>query len=257
TGRTYCGDQLPPYDLPKHKTRMTIKSQTHKGSGFNELRFEDELGRQEVFIHAEKDQNNVVKHDETTQVGNDRSERVERDETVSIGQDRREDVARDESVSVGQNRVQEIGNDDSLTIGRTHTIITGQDRIEQVGNHRQDTTKANHTIEIGGHLEQVVAGHSTLQTGEAIRHTTKVYDIQVSESLTIRSPAGLLRIDGAGITLDGLALAFKGPLSQQATGSQRTTSTSGVPEPGEPICLSCLLKAIKQGHSVIRMQGAS
>ncbi|MFJ2973047.1 type VI secretion system tip protein TssI/VgrG, partial [Pseudomonas fulva] len=66
TGRTYCGNQLPPYDLPEHKTRMTIKSQTHKGDGFNELRFEDELGRQEVFIHAERDQNNVVKHDETT-----------------------------------------------------------------------------------------------------------------------------------------------------------------------------------------------
>ncbi|WP_284400546.1 type VI secretion system tip protein TssI/VgrG, partial [Pseudomonas putida] len=52
TGRTYCGNQLPPYDLPKHKTRMTIKSQTHKGDGFNELRFEDELGKEEVFIHA-------------------------------------------------------------------------------------------------------------------------------------------------------------------------------------------------------------
>ncbi|MCO7568323.1 type VI secretion system tip protein VgrG, partial [Pseudomonas sp. S 311-6] len=48
-GRTYCGNQLPPYELPKHKTRMTIKSQTHKGKGFNELRFEDELGQEEVF----------------------------------------------------------------------------------------------------------------------------------------------------------------------------------------------------------------
>ncbi|MCE5977228.1 type VI secretion system Vgr family protein [Pseudomonas sp. JR33AA] len=257
TGRTYCGNQLPPYDLPEHKTRMTIKSQTHKGEGFNELRFEDELGRQEVFIHAERDQNNIVKHDETTRVGNDRTERVERNETTSIGQDRREDIARDESVGIGQNRVHEIGNDDSLSIGRNHTITTGKDRIEQVGNHRQDITKANHTIEIGGLLEQVVAGHSTLQTGEAIRHTTKVYDIQVSESLTIRSPAGLLRVDGAGITLDGLALAFKGPVSQQAMGSNRVTSTSGVPAPGDPICLSCLLKAIADGHNIIRMEGAS
>lgn len=111
-------------------------------------------------------------------------------------------------------------------------------------------------MEIGGHHEQVVAGHSTLQTGEAIRQTTKVYDIQVSESLTIRSPAGLLRIDGAGITLDGLALAFKGPVSQQAEGSQRTTSTSGIPEPGDPICLSCLLKAIADDQNLVRMEGA-
>ena len=255
TGRTYCGNQLPPYDLPEHKTRMTIKSQTHKGGGYNELRFEDELGRQEVFIHAERDQNNVVKHNETTQVGNDRAERVEQDETISIGRDRREDVAQDESLSIGQNRVHEIGNDDSLSIGRTHTIVTGQDRIEKVGNHRQDFTKANHTVEIGGHLEQVVAGHNLLQTGEAIRHTTKVYDIQVSESITIRSPGGLLRIDGAGVTLDGVALAFRGPVSQQAVGSQRTTSTAGIPEPGEPICLSCMLKAIADGHNMIRMGG--
>ncbi|MCE1006141.1 bacteriophage T4 gp5 trimerisation domain-containing protein, partial [Pseudomonas monteilii] len=252
-----CGDQLPPYDLPEHKTRMTIKSQTHKGDGYNELRFEDELGKEEVFIHAQRDKNNIVRHDETTQVGNDRTERVERDETISIGQDRLEDVARDETVSIGQNRAHEVGNDDSLSVGRTHTITTGKDRIEHVGNHRQDLTKANHTVEIGGHLEQVVAGHSTLQTGEAIRHTTKVYDIQVSESLTIRSPAGLLRIDGAGITLDGLALDFKGPVSQQAKGSQRVTATSGVPEPGEPICLSCLLKAIADGHNMIPMEGAS
>ncbi|MEX5590843.1 type VI secretion system tip protein VgrG, partial [Pseudomonas urmiensis] len=49
TGRTYCANQLPPYELPKHKTRMTLKSQTHKGQGFNELRFEDELGHEEVF----------------------------------------------------------------------------------------------------------------------------------------------------------------------------------------------------------------
>ena len=256
TGRTYCGNQLPPYDLPQFKTRMTIKSQTHKGAGFNELRFEDELDRQEVFIHAEKDQNNVVKHNKTTRVGNDRDERVERDEKVWIGRDRREEVVQDESVSIGQDRVHEIGNDNSLTIGRTHTIVTGQDRIETVGNQRQDVTKANHTVEIGGHLEQVVGGHHLLQTGEAIRHTTKVYDIQVSESLTIRSPGGLLRIDGAGVTLDGVALAFKGPVNQQAKGSQFTTSTAGIPEPGEPVCLSCLLKAITNGHNMIRMAGA-
>jgi len=55
TGRTYRETNLPPYELPKHKTRMTIKSRTHKGEGFNELRFEDELGQEEVYIHAEKD----------------------------------------------------------------------------------------------------------------------------------------------------------------------------------------------------------
>ncbi|MEK2610485.1 type VI secretion system tip protein TssI/VgrG, partial [Pseudomonas shirazensis] len=256
TGRTFCGNQLPPYDLPEHKTRMTIKSQTHKGRGFNELRFEDELDRQEVFIHAERDQNNVVKHDETTSVGNDRSERIGRDETLSVGQDRREYIARNESLTIGQDRQHEIGNNDSLSIGHSQTVVIGQDRIESVGNHRQDTIKANHLVNIGGHHQQVVSGHSTLQTGEAIRHTTRTYEIQVTESLTITSPAGQLRVDGAGITLNGVGLTFKGPIAQQPQGSQHTTSANGVAEPGEPICLSCLLKAIADGHNLVRMEGA-
>ncbi|WP_408004336.1 bacteriophage T4 gp5 trimerisation domain-containing protein, partial [Zestomonas carbonaria] len=70
----------PPYELPRHKTRMTIKSQTHKGEGYNELRFEDEHGQEEIFVHAQKDQNIRVNHDESTFVGHDRSERVENDE---------------------------------------------------------------------------------------------------------------------------------------------------------------------------------
>lgn len=254
TGRTYSGTQLPPYELPKHKTRMTIKSQTHKGEGFNELRFEDELGQEEVFIHAQRDQNNHVKHDETTFVGHDRGERVEHNEKVSIGQDRREDVGRDESVSVGQDRKHEVSNDDTLTIGRTHTIVTGQDRIETVGNHRKDETKANHWVNVGGHLEQIVGGHSRLQTGEAIRHQTKVYDIQVTESLTIKSPAGLFRMDGAGITLDGVALTFKGPITQQSKGGSNKTSAFGVAEPGDPICISCLVKAILADRNSVRME---
>ncbi|VAW45246.1 VgrG protein, partial [hydrothermal vent metagenome] len=45
----------PPYELPANKTRMTIRSKTHKGDGFNELRFEDEKGQEEIFVQAEKD----------------------------------------------------------------------------------------------------------------------------------------------------------------------------------------------------------
>lgn len=168
TGRTYCGNQLPPYDLPDHKTRMTIKSQTHKGDGFNELRFEDELGRQEVFIHAEKDQNNVVKHNETTFVGNDRSEQVDHDETLSIGHDRSQTVGNDERVRIGQ--------DTFVDIGRNQKINIAKDRIEAVGNHRHDKITANHHISVGGNLEQQVEGHAELEAGLEIRRDATTFE---------------------------------------------------------------------------------
>ncbi|WP_411384224.1 type VI secretion system Vgr family protein [Pseudomonas sp. L7] len=255
TGRTYCGDQLPPYDLPEHKTRMTIKSQTHKGDGFNELRFEDELGRQEVFIHAERDQNNVVKHDETTQIGNDRSERVARDEQISIGHDRHEEVGNDQGLKIGRDHHRETGRDDLLQIGRHRMITTAEDRTEQVGNNRYDKTTANHSIEIGGHLEQHVVGNVELRAGQAIRQETQVIELQVSQSLTIKAPGATLTLDGSGITLDAIAIKIKGPVAQSPTGSTHNLAISSTPTPAEAICISCLLKAIAEGRNVIRMEG--
>ncbi|MGV2836941.1 type VI secretion system Vgr family protein, partial [Pseudomonas shirazensis] len=226
TGRTYCGNQLPPYDLPQHKTRMTIKSQTHKGPGFNELRFEDELGRQEVFIHAEKDQ-----HDETTFVGNDREEQVEHDETISIGHDRRETVGNDEQLSIGQ--------DAFVTIGRNQTIKIGKDRVESIGNHRHDEITVNHHTRIGGNQEVQVEGHAELLAKAEIRRRTAVYDLQAADAVVIKGPGGSIRIDNNGITLDTLIIRINGQLLKTPQGAGNSFSIASAPLSGEPLDNSC------------------
>ena len=126
-GRTYHSTTEPPYALPEHKTRMTIKSKTHKGNGFNELRFEDEKDREEIFIHAEKDQNNVVNNDETTQIGHDRTEQVGHDETINIGNNRTETIGQDESLTVGR--------DQSNKINRNRMTKIEKDEVLNIGNH--------------------------------------------------------------------------------------------------------------------------
>ncbi|WP_368883554.1 type VI secretion system tip protein TssI/VgrG, partial [Proteus mirabilis] len=52
TGCTYNGRNRSPIDLPTHKTRTTFRTKTHKGDGFNELRFEDKNGNEEIYLHA-------------------------------------------------------------------------------------------------------------------------------------------------------------------------------------------------------------
>uniref|UniRef100_UPI00387E3CC9 bacteriophage T4 gp5 trimerisation domain-containing protein n=1 Tax=Photorhabdus viridis TaxID=3163327 RepID=UPI00387E3CC9 len=42
-----------------------FRSKTHKGDGYNELRFEDARGSEELALHAQRDMNTVVKHDQT------------------------------------------------------------------------------------------------------------------------------------------------------------------------------------------------
>ncbi len=63
TGCMYNGRNAPPLDLPAQKTRTTFKTCTHKGEGFNELRFEDQAGQEEVYIHAQRDMNVHIQHD--------------------------------------------------------------------------------------------------------------------------------------------------------------------------------------------------
>ena len=222
TGRGFSALQRPPYELPKHKTRMTLKSQTHKSNGFNELRFEDEAGQEEVFIHAQKDQNNVVKNDETTFVGHDRSEQVENDETLTIGHDRKDTVSNNEQVVIGLNRRHEIGQDDELIIGRNHTITTAKDRTEQVGNDRHDSTTANHRVEIGGNLQQQVQREVSVQAGQRVTQRTKVFEIHASDAVVIKGPGGTLCIDAAGIALDGIAITLKGPMKKLGGGAGNT-----------------------------------
>ncbi|TDJ73971.1 type VI secretion system tip protein VgrG, partial [Pseudomonas putida] len=185
----------------------------------------------EVFIHAERDQNNVVKNDETTQVGNDRREHVEHDETIIVGNDREETVGHDERITIGQ--------DASLSVGRNQTIDIGKDRIETIGNHRQDRITANHHVVIGGNLEQQVEGHAELEARAEIRRRTRIYTLRAAEAVVIQGPGGSIRIDASGLTLDSPMIRINGELLKSAGGSENPFTLDSAPTSGKPLDRQC------------------
>jgi type VI secretion system secreted protein VgrG len=96
TGRVYNGKQTVPYELPADKTRSTFKTcSSPGGKGFNELRFEDKAGQEEIFIHAQRDLNELVENDQSTTIKHDRKERVDFDEKMWIYNKRYLSVAKD------------------------------------------------------------------------------------------------------------------------------------------------------------------
>lgn len=86
TGCVYNGMNGVPYGLPANKTKSGFRTNTHQGAGFNELSFEDQAGREEISIHAQKDLNRVILDNETTFVrdGNRSIEVKTGDETKQI-----------------------------------------------------------------------------------------------------------------------------------------------------------------------------
>ena len=86
-GSVYNADQMPPYKLPDHKTQSGLKTRSSLKGGdanFNELRFEDKKGSEDVYFHAEKDFHRVVEHDDDLKVGNDQTIEIKNNRTEKV-----------------------------------------------------------------------------------------------------------------------------------------------------------------------------
>ncbi len=85
TGCVYNGANPPPYALPDKKTQSTIRTASSPGSnGNNELRFEDAKDAEEVYLHAQRDMNEVVKRNHSASVGGSQSVSVGGDQSISV-----------------------------------------------------------------------------------------------------------------------------------------------------------------------------
>lgn len=86
TGCVFNGDNPPIINPETNLTQSGFKTKTHKGNGFNELRFDDKAGGEEIYIHAEKDFNIVVNGNENKSIGNSLINRADSTATVEAGE---------------------------------------------------------------------------------------------------------------------------------------------------------------------------
>ncbi|MGO2246068.1 MULTISPECIES: bacteriophage T4 gp5 trimerisation domain-containing protein [unclassified Halomonas] len=136
TGRTCHADNLSPYPFPEHKTRTGIKTQTHQGKGFNELCFEDQVGEEFIYMHA---QENMELH-----VLNSRQRRVEFDDIATIGNNSRLLVAKD--------RIETIDGNRDVTVHTNHTEQIDGERGLKVGGSYQTRANGDITFKADGEL---------------------------------------------------------------------------------------------------------
>jgi type VI secretion system secreted protein VgrG len=173
TGRVYNAAQMPPYGLPGSATQSGWKSNSSPGGGgWNEMRFEDKKGSEEVYFQAEKDHNELVKNNETRTIGNDFAEDVGHDAKQDIGHDRTETVGNDKSVTVGHDQTTSIGNNDTESVGVNRVLSVGSNETISVGANSSETIGANHT--------QTVAVAQTITVG-----AVRVDSVGASETRTV------------------------------------------------------------------------
>jgi type VI secretion system secreted protein VgrG len=193
-GSVYNGEQMPPYELPAKKTQSGVKTRsTLNGTpaNFNEIRFEDKKGQEQLYIHAEKNEDIVVENNKTENVGND--------ESIQIGHDRTEKVGHDQSITVL--------NDDTLTVAMNQHLTIGINQDETIGQGRTTTIGVNDTLSVGAARTTNIGAADSLNVGGAISITAGgVITITAAAAITITSSA-TVAITAPAILLNGRPVA--------------------------------------------------
>jgi type VI secretion system secreted protein VgrG len=184
TGRVYNAEQMPPYELPANMTQSGVKSRSSKGgdaANFNEIRFEDKKGSEQLFIHAEKNQDIEVENDETHWVGHDRKKTIDNDETTHVKGNRTETVDKDETITIHGKRTETVDKDETITIHGNRTETVDKDEKITIHGARTESVDKDETITIHGARTETVDKNETISIKGARTET-----VDKNETITIK-----------------------------------------------------------------------
>ncbi|HMI86626.1 MAG TPA: type VI secretion system tip protein VgrG [Polyangiaceae bacterium] len=204
TGRVYNRDNMPPYELPANQTQSGIKSRSSKGgaaSNFNEIRFEDLKGKEELFIQAERNQTTKVKQAQSISVGASRSKTVGADETITVNGKRTTHVVKKDTVN--------LDDEHEMTVKLKVT----------------ETFKDDHKLTITGKQETKIDKDKT-------EHVVLAYELTTDKKFNLTQGATSLTFEGNAVTLDaaGPVTIKRGPatVSIDAAGKISISTPVGI-----------------------------
>ncbi|SMC22844.1 type VI secretion system secreted protein VgrG [Andreprevotia lacus DSM 23236] len=266
TGRVYNGEKMPPYELPTNKTQSGIKSRSSASGtaeNFNELRFEDKKGSEDVYFQAEKDFHRLVKNDDDLQVQHDQTITIKnnRTETIQEGNDTltvekgnhtaeiKEGNA-SYTVTKGTRTVTVEGNDthEIKTGNRTVSVDTGNDALTvKKGNRTVEVSVGNDelTIKAGNQVTKIDAGKAEMEAMQSIELKVGGSSIKIEPSgitissakvtvdgsggVTVAASAGDVSASGLNVSLTGqIGATLKGNATAELSASGQTTVKGGI-----------------------------
>src|SRR5215203_5670319 len=159
TGCVYNPQTMPPYTLPDEKTKSTIKSNSSKGGGgFNEFRFEDKKGSEQIFIHAEKNQDIRVKNDCMETIMHDRHLIIENDQYEKVKKDKHLQVTGDHNEKIDGTMSRKVGADLQEKVGSSYAVDAGTEIHLKSGTSLTIETGTNLTLKVGGNFININSG---------------------------------------------------------------------------------------------------
>ncbi|MDE9557250.1 type VI secretion system tip protein VgrG [Xenorhabdus bovienii] len=158
TGCVYNGLNRPPLDLPAQKTRTTFKTKTHKGKGFNELRFEDAKGSEEIYFHGQKDFTAHIENDAYWHIKHNQKSRIDSNRYHDIRADDHHQVAGSRKITTEGDVSHRIAGSQHTQTGDATVIDSGQEIHLKSGGKVVLEAASEITLKVGGTFLKVTPG---------------------------------------------------------------------------------------------------
>ena len=139
------------HQLPEHKTRTVLRSQSSpRNGGYNELSIEDRAGREKIYLRAQRDIEQLILNDSHSLINNDRFEQVDNHSTSLIkGKELHTTQGMRSTVIGGDELITISGNSSTTSVGSL-VIHAGQQAHVAASNVVIDADMSL-TLTAGGH----------------------------------------------------------------------------------------------------------
>ena len=211
TGRVYNADCMPPYGLPAEKTKTTLKSNSSKGGGgFNELRFEDKKGAEQIFLHGEKNLDVRIKNNAYEWIGNDQHLIVKNSLTEHVQLDHHELIDRDHIVEIKRDVNKTVDGKVAEKVTSTFSLEVDDDVAEVFKGNQSTTVTKNHYLKADNIVIEgltnvtIKVGQSyiAIEAGGIKIGTTGTLEVESTGALSAKSdaqgPSAIARHHGQG-----------------------------------------------------------
>jgi type VI secretion system secreted protein VgrG len=224
-GSLYNATHATPDALPVRSTRSGIRTQSSPGGGgFNELSFEDAAGREQIYVHAQrnldekvgKNHTQLVQNDEFIRILGNRMDTIERNLESLVKGDQTSRVEGDQTSHVDGNRIDVVkGNSDERVSGTLATRVEGKERRGVTG--RSDLTLADdYTVRVKGCYTTIVGRNDAKRSyvlrveGTGQLSSSGVMEIDAEKGLTLKCGKSFIKITADKIELAAPSVSAKG-----------------------------------------------
>jgi len=230
TGRVYNANQMPPYTLPDYQTRSTFKSRSSKGgsaSDYNEMRFEDLKGQEQIFMNAQKDMDLRVENDSREFIGANRH--------LIVTTNQVEQIQTDKHLHVQGNHFEKVDGNMSLNIGGNQMeSVTGNKSLSVTGNQSESVTGNVSLSVTGGKMDSITMGYMMSALSIHLSAETGIV-IECPVGITLSSGANSIDIGPAGVFVTGTPFVYLNSGSSPASTSDPSSGSPDSPTaPNDP-----------------------